>query len=92
MLRYLASFLVSLCVLLGPALAQETALALGEETEPRSSLDLLLDVIEDDAARTELIERLRSAGPADSPARTVVETLAPGAPPPEDMSLGRQVA
>jgi len=92
MLRYLARFLVSLCVLLGPALAQETALALGEETEPRSSLDLLLDVIEDDAARTELIERLRSAGPADSPARTVVETLAPGAPPPEDMSLGRQVA
>jgi small-conductance mechanosensitive channel len=88
----LASFLVSLCVLLGPALAQETALALGEETEPRSSLDLLLDVIEDDAARAELIERLRSAGPADSPARTVVETLAPGAPPPEDMSLGRQVA
>jgi small-conductance mechanosensitive channel len=92
MLRYLASFLVSLCVLLGPALAQETALALGEETEPRSSLDLLLDVIEDDAARTELIERLRSAGPADSPARTVVETLAPGAPPPEDMSIGRQIA
>ena len=92
MLRYLASFLVSFCVLLGPALAQDNAPASGEETEPRSSVDLLLDVIEDDAARAELIERLRSAGPADSPARTVVETLAPGAPPPEDMSLGRQVA
>jgi len=92
MLRYLASFLVSLCVMLGPALAQDSATA--PRDAPASSVDLLLDVIEDDAARTELIDRLRGAGaaPSDVSDGAIVETLAPGAAPPEDMSFGRQVA
>ncbi len=92
MLRYIASFLLFLLgATLDPAFAQDAS---GEAAEPRSSVDLLLDVIEDDASRTELIEQLRAANaaPADVSAETIVETLAPGAVPPEDMSFGRRIA
>lgn len=104
MLRYLAGFLFSLCITLAPAFAQDGSTASGEAAAPRSNVDLLLDVIEDDTSRAALIEQLRaantmSAGTAanttpanDTSADTLVETLAPGAVPPEDMSFGRRIA
>ncbi|WP_297772544.1 mechanosensitive ion channel domain-containing protein [uncultured Roseovarius sp.] len=93
MLRYLAGFLVSLFMLLGPALAQDSD-GTSAGTETRSGVDLLIDVIEDEAARTELIERLRESGLSDATAvdEGIVETLAPGTPPPEDRSFGRRIA
>ncbi|MGX0876842.1 small-conductance mechanosensitive channel [Roseovarius sp. MBR-154] len=94
MLRLLASVLISLFLVLGAAQAQEGNGASAEATGPRTSVDLLLDVIEDDAARAELVERLRAvdAVPADVPGDAVVETLADGAVPPEDLSFGRRIA
>jgi hypothetical protein len=86
MLRLVAAVLSTAAVTLSAAIAQEST---GEsQTEPGSDTDLLTDVIEDDAARTELIGRLRTAQAA-----TESETLAPGAEvPPEDLSPGRRIA
>lgn len=92
----LKSFLLTLLLVLLPlsVTAQDTA------TDPapadKSSLDLLLEVIEDDAARAELVDQLRAAGATDeaSPDQ-IVETLAnetQTATPPDDISFGRQIA
>ncbi|EAQ03218.1 Small-conductance mechanosensitive ion channel [Pseudooceanicola batsensis HTCC2597] len=81
-----------LLILLLPfqAIAQDAA----EEVPPEpTSLKLLLDVIEDEAAREQLIEQLRAAGAeTEATPGEVVETLADGAPPPEDLSFGRRIA
>ncbi|MDF0603807.1 mechanosensitive ion channel [Psychromarinibacter sp. C21-152] len=73
--------------------------ALGQEAtatrdEPRSDIELLIDVIEDDAARVDLIERLRATDAEPNPAMPddLVETLAAGDVPPGDLSFGRRVA
>src|SRR6056297_3443006 len=94
MLRQLASVLVSLFLVLGAAHAQDGSGASAESAGQRTSVDLLLDVIEDDAARAELIERLRGAGgvPPDAPGDVIVETLSDGTAPPEDASFGRRIA
>ena len=67
-----------------------------EQPADKSSLDLLLDVIQDDSARAKLIEQLRAAG-ADNKASpdTLVDNLAKStetAPPPENISFGRRIA
>ena len=57
MLRLVASFLVLVFLTLAPVTAQE---ATPEATTPEdtpSSVDLLIDVIENDATRAELIDR-----------------------------------
>ncbi|GAW35136.1 moderate conductance mechanosensitive channel YbiO precursor [Roseovarius sp. A-2] len=94
MLRHLASVLVSLVLALGAAHAQEGTGVSGDMTDRRASVDLLLDVIEDDAARAELIERLRGvdAVPPDAPGDVIVKTLSDGTAPPEDASFGRGIA
>src|SRR6056297_2737865 len=94
MLRQLAGGLVSLFLVLGAAHAQDGSGASSESAGQRTSVDLLLDVIEDDAARAELIERLRGADavPPDAPGDVIVETLSDGAAQPEDASFGRRIA
>ncbi|MFB9148779.1 mechanosensitive ion channel domain-containing protein [Roseovarius ramblicola] len=94
MLRLLASVLASLFFVLGAAHAQDGSGAPSGTTGQRTSVDLLLDVIEDDAARAELVERLRGADavPPDAPGDVIVESLSDGAAPPEDASFGRRIA
>ncbi|MEX1234048.1 MAG: mechanosensitive ion channel domain-containing protein [Roseovarius sp.] len=94
MLRYVTSFLISLFITLGAASAQDNAPEEASAVEQQSGVDLLLEVIEDDAARAELIERLRAAEQetADTAEEAIVETLAPGDVPPADLSFGRRVA
>ncbi|MCA2013639.1 mechanosensitive ion channel [Cereibacter sphaeroides] len=73
----------------------ETDAAPATETATPSSLDLLLNVIEDDQARAALIDELRAAqgAAAQTPADQVVETLAgDNAVPPESLSFSRRVA
>ncbi|MFD1510899.1 mechanosensitive ion channel protein MscS [Lacimonas salitolerans] len=93
MLRFFTSFLVSLLLTFSLGLAQESPGTAAEANGP-SSVDLLIDVIEDDAARTELIERLRATGIADDtpPSEEIVDTLARGEAPPDNLSFGRQIA
>lgn len=94
MARIFTSFLVSLFLMVTAVAAQDAALAADESSEARSNVDLLIDVIEDDTARTELIERLREVRAPDMApvGDDVVETLAQGEAPPEDLSFGRRVA
>ena len=89
MLRFAISVLGMLCLLIAPAAAQETAPSDTADTA-QSSVDLLLNVIEDDAARAELIERLRAKGVETG--SDIVDTLAQGDAPPEDLSFGRRIA
>jgi small-conductance mechanosensitive channel len=86
MIRFLAHTLAVIFLTVTAATAQEPGQATTDPTA-RSSVDLLIDVIEDDAARTELVERLRAAGLPEE-----VESVAPTDPPPEDLSFGRRVA
>ena len=78
------------------SLAQNAAPAEGTQAgTPASNLDLLLNVIEDDASRAALIDELRKAQEsAETPVDDkIVETLAPGAStPPEDLSFSRRIA
>uniref|UniRef100_UPI003B524FEB mechanosensitive ion channel domain-containing protein n=1 Tax=Roseovarius indicus TaxID=540747 RepID=UPI003B524FEB len=94
MLRLVASFLVLVLLTLAPASAQEAATDGTPPPDAPSSVDLLIDVIENDEARADLIERLRAAGvaTADSAGDEIVETLADGNAPPEDLSFGRRIA
>ena len=87
MLRFLAQFLVALFLTVTAATAQEPGQSAADPALARSSVELLIDVIEDDAARTELVERLRAAGLPDE-----AESVVPTDPPPEDLSFGRRVA
>ena len=66
----------------------------GAEAVAQSSVDLLLDVIENDAARAELIERLRATGVTEDNVTPdeIVETLAQDEVPPEELSFGRRIA
>ncbi len=92
MLRIFAAFVLSTIVLLTAAAAQEGG---DVATAPeRSDIDLLIDVIEDDAARAELIDRLRAAGAdeTDGAAETVADTLGVEEMAPTDLSLGRRIA
>ncbi len=79
-----------------PGHAQATAPTTEAEADtPAGSLDLLLDVIEDDATRAALIDQLRAAQQsAETPVDDkIVETLAPGsATPPEELSFSRRIA
>ncbi|WP_297776436.1 mechanosensitive ion channel domain-containing protein [uncultured Roseovarius sp.] len=94
MARFFASFLVALFLMITAVAAQETAPTSEDSSAPRSSVDLLLDVIEDDTARADLIERLRDVGVSEAAplGDEVVDTLAQGEAPPEDLSFGRRVA
>ncbi|GGE37301.1 mechanosensitive ion channel protein MscS [Primorskyibacter flagellatus] len=76
------------------ALAQDAPAEQTADTPAdRSSLDLLLDVIEDDAAREKLIEQLRAAGATDEVTPdAIVEGLSDGTPPSENLSFGRRIA
>lgn len=87
MLRFLAQFLAALFLTVTAATAQEPGQSAADPALARSSVELLIDVIEDDAARTELVERLRAAGLPDE-----AESVAPTDPPPEDLSFGRRIA
>lgn len=92
MMRFLTSFLVALLMTFNVGFAQESSG--NADDAPRTSVDLLIDVIEDDDARAELIERLRETGVAEEtpPDDQVVEALAQGSVPSEDLSFGRRVA
>lgn len=73
------------------AMAQDASAS--AQPADKSSLDLLLDVIEDDAAREKLIEQLRAAGAdAGTTPDAIVDKLADGNPPPENLSFGRRIA
>lgn len=93
----LKSLLLALLLVLPlAAFAQDAAPDATDQPADKSSLDLLLDVIEDDTARAQLIEQLKAAGAEDevSPDQ-IVDTLAAGAdttPPPENVSFGRRIA
>ncbi|MGI3170255.1 mechanosensitive ion channel domain-containing protein [Pseudooceanicola sp. C21-150M6] len=102
-LRHLALLLIlPLLIAGGFAQAQDaqsegtTAEAPAETAEGKSSLELLLDVIEDDTARAQLIDELRAAGAEAAPTDDqVVETVAEAAgtvAPAEDISFGRRIA
>jgi hypothetical protein len=86
MIRFLAHTLAAIFLTVTAVTAQEPGQA-ATDLGARSSVDLLIDVIEDDAARTELVERLRAAGLPEE-----VESVAPTEPLPEDLSFGRRVA
>ena len=88
MLRLLSALLVSLLMTSTLAMAQAEPSSSGD---PRSSVDLLIDVIEDDAARTELIDRLRASGAVD-PATLTDEAATTTAGPSPDQSFGRRIA
>jgi small-conductance mechanosensitive channel len=98
MLRHLAGFFLALLLALsaapGVAQAQDAATSAGDASATRTSVDLLLDVIEDDAARAELIERLRGAEAAAAEAAGAAPParLSGGSAPPEDVSFGRRIA
>ncbi len=74
-----------------PVPAQEAG---GPGTDaPRSDVDLLIDVIEDDAARADLVERLRATGEAGASALDeAAEATGVPAAANEAMSFGRRVA
>ncbi|MEI4232224.1 mechanosensitive ion channel domain-containing protein [Roseovarius sp. D22-M7] len=93
-LRPVASLLVFLSISLGTAQAQENAGSSADAPGPASSVDLLLEVIEDDAARTELIERLRArdSAPAEASDEVIPDALTADTASAEDMSFVRQVA
>jgi len=94
MLRLVASFLVLVFMTLAPVTAQEAATEEPPADDAPSSVDLLLDVIENDATRAELIDRLRATGlpEEETTPDEIVDTLADGNAPPEDLSFGRRVA
>lgn len=77
-----------------PETSSATATASAEgTTADKSSVDLLLDVIEDDAARQDLIDKLRAAGAeAAATPDQIVDALSDGTPPPESLSFGRRIA
>jgi small-conductance mechanosensitive channel len=95
MLRLVSAFLVSLLMTSTLAMAQADQAGSGDA---RSSVDLLIDVIEDDAARTELIERLRASGAVDpsalpeQPGSSSASASASSASPAQDQSFGRRIA
>lgn len=80
-------------LLSAPLSAQEAAN--GDTAQQRSDVDLLIDVIENDGSRADLIEKLKAAQlPAEeAPGDKVVEALAGDQPPPpESLSFGRRIA
>ncbi|MFC3703919.1 mechanosensitive ion channel domain-containing protein [Devosia honganensis] len=79
-MRFILSLLLAI-FLLSPALAQEPPAA---GAAPDAAAEELIRILEDDAARAELIERLRRAAPAG-------ETAAEPAAAP-DLSIARQLA
>lgn len=94
MLRLVAGFLVLVFMTLAPVTAQEAPPEDAETGSTATSVDLLIDVIENDASRAELIDRLRAAGLPETEATPdqIVDTLADGNAPPADLSFGRRVA
>ncbi len=92
MSRFIAAIVISAMVMLTAATAQEAGN--GEAAAERSDIELLIDVIEDDAARAELIERLRAAGAESetSPPDAMGDTLVEDEAPPQDLSFGRRIA
>ena len=89
MLRFLAGFLASLFLTLTAAQAQENGPA-DPSGAAADSLQILLDVLQDDAARAALIERLQAdAATPLAEATAAADTPAPAA---EDISLGRRIA
>ncbi|MEN9061320.1 mechanosensitive ion channel domain-containing protein [Ponticoccus litoralis] len=95
--RFWLLTLVALVTLALGSLSPSGALAQDAEATPPppSSLDLLLDVIEDDQSRAALIEELRAAQQtAEKPVGDgVVDALAgEQAPPPEALSFSRRIA
>ncbi|SFH09581.1 small conductance mechanosensitive channel [Palleronia marisminoris] len=94
----LGALAILMVVALGPAAAQEAteeAAAAVAVTE-QGVVDLLIQALEDDAARAELLDRLRQTqevADGDSPADDVVELLAgEDAAPSEVLSFGRRIA
>ncbi len=90
-LSRIGTLLLVIFCLAGPAAAQTAPDAAAPAEAPRSDVDLLIDVLEDDAARADLLERLRTAGPED--ANAVEEAAeATGVATPPEASVGRKVA
>ena len=92
MARLIAAILTTTFLMFSTAAAQENGT--GESSPARSDIDLLIDVIEDDAARAELIDRLRATGERseETPADAVAEALGEETNPPPDLSFGRRIA
>ncbi len=90
MLRLVSAFLVSLVMTCTLAAAQDGQTGATDAADPRSSVDLLIDVIEDDAARTELIDRLRASGAVDPAA--AASPVASASSAAQDQSFGRRIA
>ncbi|WP_375260700.1 mechanosensitive ion channel domain-containing protein [Palleronia sp.] len=93
----LGTMVILTLLALGPAGAQEVAAEVeGEAAAEQSTVDLLINVLEDDTARAELLDRLRraqDAGDGDTPADNAVELLAgEDAAPSEILSFGRRIA
>ena len=94
MQRLITALALMLTLVAGPLFAQDTPPADQTEAQAKSDLDLLIGVIEDDAARAALVEKLREAGAEAEPTTPddIVETLADGTPPPDSLSFGRRIA
>ncbi|WP_417728827.1 mechanosensitive ion channel domain-containing protein [Roseovarius sp.] len=94
MVRYFASFLVALFLTVSAVPAQQSRAAPSDTSAQQTSVDLLIGVIENEATRTELIDRLRAVGVSDTATlgEEVSATLTQGEAPSEDLSLGRRVA
>lgn len=90
MLRLLSAILLSALMTPTLAAAQDAPVPSGAAQDARSSVDLLIDVIEDDTARADLIDRLRASGAID-PAAAANQAAAPDSPSP-DQSFGRRIA
>ncbi|WP_407491744.1 mechanosensitive ion channel domain-containing protein [Pseudooceanicola sp. MF1-13] len=89
----LMTLLLPLQVLAQDAAADTSTEAGAETSGEQSSLELLLNVIEDDTARAQLIDQLKAAGAeATATPDQIVETLADGTPPSENLSFGRRIA
>jgi len=75
-------------------MAQEAAPTAEADEAAPSSVDLLIEVLEDDTQRAELLEKLKAAGAgSDTTPDAIVETLETAtAEEPDDLSFGRRIA
>ncbi|WP_252108215.1 MULTISPECIES: mechanosensitive channel protein [unclassified Halomonas] len=96
LLPWLGVWLLALFAMMSPALAQTTLSADDETADSPPSYEALADLLENDQARQELIERLRSEAssmPDALDAQLSPEAAAEGGNlAPEDVSLPRQLA
>ena len=95
MLGRIAALLLITLLGVSPVAAQQAAApADSAKTSTQSDIDLLIGVIENDASRKALIDKLKQAEGVvnDSPADKLIDTLVDGQLPSESLSFGRRIA